>query len=81
MKAYRVNEDELWAHHSLEQLRVDYKAETGEDIDDDADEVSDEFLDALIPEYDENEAPTGEKTTLRRYLNEMTEPGFLAGTL
>jgi hypothetical protein len=40
---------------------------------------TDAELDESIPEYDEDEKPTGKMTTLRAYLNEMSSPGFLAG--
>lgn len=46
---------------------------------DEVHELDAEELDAEIDEIDENEQPTGNKTTYRRYLNETTEPGWFAG--
>ena len=36
------------------------------------------MLDADVPEFDENETRTGNMTTMRAFLEEATEPGFLA---
>jgi hypothetical protein len=41
-------------------------------------EVSEDELDKAIPDYDHNEQPTGEMTSMRAWLEEAT-PGFLCG--
>lgn len=80
MKAFRVSENELWAANSAEEAKAHYQQTTGEQVDEDEFvELTDAELDEDIPEYDDDEVRTGNTTTLRRYLNEMSEPGFLAG--
>lgn len=81
MKAFWMDEETVWAADTLDDAKIDYATETGEVADEDfVRELSDEELDRLIPETDEDERPTGAMTTLRRYLDEMKVPGFLACT-
>ena len=80
MKAFQLTDEEIWAANSLEEAITDYEKTTGVNIDpDDVNELSDTLLDKPVPEYDDDENPTGQMTTLRAWLNDMTEPGFLAG--
>lgn len=44
-------------------------------------ELTDAELDAEQPDCDENEEPTGETTTVRRWLEAATEPGYLCGAM
>lgn len=44
-------------------------------------ELTDDELDAEQPDYDENEEPTGVGTTIRHWLEEATEPGYLCGAM
>jgi hypothetical protein len=81
MRAFQVSDCEWWAAVDESACRADYKDTTGEDVDDDAfRELTDAELDKEIPETDEDERPTGNMTTMRAFLDEMTGPGFLAGT-
>ena len=81
MKAFWMDEETVWAAETLDDAKIDYATETGEVADDDfVREVTDEELDRPMPETDEDEMPTGVMTTLRRYLDEMKEAGFLACT-
>lgn len=43
-------------------------------------EVSDEELDREVPDFNEDGEPTGEMTTMRRWLAEIEGPGWLCGT-
>lgn len=44
-------------------------------------ELTAEELDREIPDYDENERPTGQTTTIRHMLEAATEPGYLCGAM
>lgn len=82
LKAFQMSDEEIYAAASSGLAVAAYVEDTGVLPEmHDVRELTDHELDREIPEYDENEAPTGQMTTLRRYLNEMTGPGFLAGTL
>lgn len=81
MKAWRMTSEDIWAADTYQQAMELFLIETGERADPDFAEnpLSDRELDAEMPATDENEAFTGEVTTLRAEMDKMTEPGFLAG--
>lgn len=83
LKAYMVGDDDVYAAHSAEEavrlFRLDVDWGDG-DIDIDVSELTDAELDREYPEFDENERPTGNTITMRKYLAEMTAPGWLAGS-
>ena len=83
MKAYYINEDEIWAANSLEEAIADYEETSGEKLDnpEDVREATDAELDTQIKEYDDNEEPTGDTTSMRQWLRENTFVGMLATTL
>jgi hypothetical protein len=82
LKAFHVSDEELWCADSAEEAAADYLEETGEQCADGYPcELTDEELDAEQPEFDENECQTGGKTSARKWLAEMTAPGFLAGPI
>ena len=83
MKAYYINEDEIWAASSLEEAIADYEQTTGEKLEnpEDVREATDAELDTQIKEYDENEEPTGDTVSMRQWLREKTCVGMLATTL
>lgn len=79
LKAFQVDDYTWWAAATADEAIQSYFEETGEVVEDGyPTEVTDAMLDAEIPEFDENEAPTGNMTTMRAFLNEATGPGFLA---
>ena len=80
VKAFYVSECELWAAETAEQAKQDYERETGEEcIDGYPQELTDAELDAELPEFDEDEAQTGGKTSVRQMLSEFAYGvGFLA---
>lgn len=80
LKAFHVDDMTIWAAENAEQASASYREWTGEGcIDDYPQELTDAELDAPQQERDENEAPTGEMTSIRAWLAELSEPGFLAG--
>ena len=80
MKAYRMTECEVWAANSIEEAIADYRREILDDLDaDDVRELTDAELDDPLDEFDEDGEPTGETTTLRARLAQMTSCGLLAG--
>ena len=82
LKAYRVNDDTVYAALDAEQAAVLYEQDTGVACEepDFPEELSDQELDALFPETDEDERPTGKSTSIRAWLVEAKEPGMLACT-
>lgn len=82
LKAYAVDDSDLYAASSPEEAIRVYREHCGEDIEVTAGypiELSDEDLDKPIPAFDEDERPTGEMTSVRQFLIEHgDEPGFLA---
>jgi len=72
MKAYCINDDEIWAAHSLEEAIADYEQTSGEKLEnpEDVREATDVELDARIKEYDDNEEPTGNTVSMREWLRE-----------
>jgi hypothetical protein len=83
LKAFWVGDMDIYAAESAEQaLRLANEQHGGEfDTfdEDDVSEVTAERLDKVIPEFDENEAPTGETTTLRKWLEQAVIPDWLCG--
>lgn len=79
LNAYRVDDDDYYAAHNEEEASrlaaLDWGVRPSV-----TEQLTDAELDREVDEYDEDEKPTGRKTTLRVYLNEMTEPGWLAGS-
>lgn len=79
LKLFQIGDD-IYAAYTAEQAARLWLEDTSEVSEtDDVRELTDEDLDAEFDEADENEQPTGKKTTHRRYLNETTEPGWFAG--
>jgi hypothetical protein len=83
MKAF-VMDDENTVYAALDKdaAIAKYIEDSGCKLDDFEDyiyELSDDVLDKEIDDYDENEQPTGKKTTMRSWLNEMTEAGYMCG--
>lgn len=83
LRAYRVSDNEIYAAESIEQAAELYRADTGEECESPyfPEAISDAELDGEIREYDEDERPTGDTTTIRAWLLAATEPGWLAGTV
>lgn len=85
MKAFWVTDEEIYAANTAEEARDAFMSDTGcRDTDcplDEVVEVTDAELDKEIPDCDEGEQPTGAMTTMRAWLNEKTEPGYLCGTV
>lgn len=80
LKVYHVDETTLFAARSAEHAAELFAEWTGDDVDvASVEEASNEFLDKPIPEFDENEMPTGRTTTVRSWLKDA-EPGFLAAS-
>ena len=81
MKAYWMDEEnQIYAANSEEEAIAIYTADSGEAPDKDfVRELTDEELDRERPDYDEDERPTGKMTTIRHWLEEATEPGYIAG--
>lgn len=82
LKAFACDEYDLYAAESAEQAAALYKEATGEQPEDGYPrELTDAELDALQPEFDENERRTGNITSVRQMLAEHgNEPGWLAGS-
>lgn len=81
MKAFRLNDDEVWAANSAEEAVATAIAETGAadayELEE-ARELTDAELDEAIS-FSEHPGST-ETTTLRQELALMDEPGLLAAT-
>lgn len=81
MNAYQMDDYDVWAANSIEEAVSDYERETGGKVDpEEVRQLTDAELDADIPEFDENEQPTGKMTTIRSWLADMTKPGFLGSS-
>lgn len=82
LKVFRCTENDWYAATDAEQAALLLYNETGEDPEDGyPEELSDEELDAPIPEFDEDENETGDMTSLRQILAEHgSRPGWLAGS-
>jgi hypothetical protein len=83
MKAYYINDDEIWAANSLEEAIADYEQTAGEKLEnpEDVREATDAELDTQIKEYDDNEEPTGDTISMRQLLREKYFVGMLATRL
>lgn len=79
LKAFHVSDSEIFVADSLDEAARLHFENCGEPCEDDyPDELSDAELDREYPEYDEDERPTGNKTTIRKMLVEHgDEPGLL----
>lgn len=84
LKAYWCDECDLYAAESAEQAAELWRDMVGADESLEEGyprELTDQELDALQPEFDEDERRTGGTTSIRRMLAEHgDEPGWLAGT-
>lgn len=79
LNAYQVDDANVYAGATAEEAADAFAEDVGEIVNmADVRQLTDAELDADIPEFDENEAQTGNMTTLRAYLDEATAPGFLA---
>jgi len=85
MNAYEMDSyPTYYAANTPEEATKLYLNDTGPDnvMEEDCPRLlSDDELDEKIQERDEDEALTGRTTTMRAWLNAMTEPGFLASAL
>ncbi|NID15430.1 hypothetical protein [Luteibacter yeojuensis] len=83
LKAFQCDETELFAAVSAEQAAELYEDWTGEAPEAPYPaELTDAQLDEPIPDFDEDENPTGEMTSVRQFLAEHgDEPGWLAGSM
>lgn len=81
LKAFMMDDyGTLYAAENAEQAARLYVEDAGEAIElEEVRELTDAELDAEQPETDENEQPTGGLTSVRQWLKEMSEAGFLAG--
>lgn len=80
LHAFQMDDETVYAGATADEAIQAYHDDTGELPEDGyPTQMSDAWLDESVPEYDENEAPTGNMTTMRAYLDEMTEAGFLCG--
>ena len=83
MKAYEMDDEPtIYAANDWEEAVVLYVRDSGAQVDDGYPlELPDAELDAERPDYDEDERTTGTKTTIRRWLEAATEPGYLCGAM
>jgi hypothetical protein len=83
MKAYDMDDEPTtYAANSPEEAVALYVRDSGEQVEDGYPcELTDAALDAERTEYDEDERPTGRTTTIRRWLEAATEPGYLCGAM
>lgn len=81
MQAYEMDDCSIYAAESeAEAIRI-YTEDCGEQLDPGYPrELTDEELDKPQPETDEDERPTGRMTSIRKWLQEQTWPGFLCGS-
>lgn len=81
LKAFHMSDNEIYAAETIEDAVKQYHHDTGVMPEmDDVYELSDAELDDEFPETDEDERPTGRMTTIRTFLDQMTEPGWLCGS-
>ncbi|HFF6004428.1 hypothetical protein [Stenotrophomonas maltophilia] len=84
LKAYAVNDSDLYAAATADEAVKAYLEHCGEDVEVEAGypiELSDADIDKPIPAFDEDEQPTGEMTSIRQFLAEHgDQPGFLASS-
>jgi len=83
MHAYEMDDEPTYyAAKSAEEATQIYTEDSGEPVEDGYPRMlTDAELDAPRADYDENERPTGETTSIRYWLAETTAPGFLAGRM
>jgi hypothetical protein len=83
VKVYEMDDEPtIYAAHDWQEAVALYVKESGAQVEDGWPcELNDAELDKPRPEYDENEQPTGETTTIRIWLEEATEPGYLCGAM
>jgi len=83
VKAYEMDDEPtIYAAHDADAAAMIYILDGGEEPQDGYPrELTDEELDRERPDYDEDERQTGETTTIRRWLEVATEPGFLGGAM
>lgn len=83
LKAFHCDDLDIYAAHDADEAKSLWRAMVGGDMDM-ADgypkELTDAELDQPQPEFDENEQRTGEWTSVRDFLNQATEPGWLCGS-
>jgi hypothetical protein len=76
------DEPTIYAAHDADAAAMLYILDGGEKPQEDCPrELTADELDREIPDYDENERPTEETTTIRRMLEAATEPGYLCGAM
>jgi hypothetical protein len=80
LKAFAVGDSDIYAAETAEQALALANDLAGDDAFelDEVTELVDADLDKEYPEFDEDERPTGGTTTIRFWLSEATEPGWLA---
>lgn len=83
LKAYAVGDTDIYAAESVEDAVALANIDIGNPTFYDAEgvaELTDADLDKEYPEFDEDERLTGGTTTIRKWLEEANEPGWLAGS-
>ena len=83
MKAYEMDDEPTtYAANSAEEAVALYAQDSGEPVEEGYPrELTDAELDADQADYDDDERPTGMTTTIRRWLEAATEPGYLCGAI
>lgn len=83
MQAYELDDEPtIYAANSAEEAATLYLLEgEGELGCGYPRELTNDELDEPILDYDENERPTGEITTIRCWLDAATEPGYICGAM
>lgn len=84
LKAYAVGDSDTYAAYDAQgalELANDHVGgdEAVYSIDE-VRELTDAELDFPWPEFDENEEVTGYNTSIRKWLSETSEPGYLCGS-
>lgn len=83
LKAFYVDEGTIYAAVDAEQAAVLFEQDTGVACDepDYPREIGANELEAAVPDFDEDERPTGSSSCIRAWLLEATAPGMLAASL
>ena len=80
LKIFATDDTTWYAAEDAEHAATLYLQDTGDPCEDGYPrELTDDELDAKVPEVDEDELPTGEMTTPREWLKSAS-PGFIASS-
>lgn len=83
LKAFQCDESDVYAAHDAEEAKRLWHDTIGADEEMEEGyprELTDKELDEPQPEFDENEVRTGEWTSVREFLEQASEPGWLCGS-